>query len=141
MLHAHRLAVTRLCPLIVGFVLLSATSALATSTHRSPAVSASRLHDTSHAVLASEPRPRGRQSSSRRARCVVIVTRAGKHGKVATPCAAKKPKATGAKPGVRTSADSSAPASAPSVGAQVAVMGGALPTEALDLPGSEPVSP
>jgi Bacterial Ig-like domain (group 3) len=142
MLHAHRLAAVRICLLIVGFALLSATSALATSTHRSPTVSASRLHDTSHAALASEPRLHGRKSSSsRRARCVVIVTRAGKRRKVLRPCAVKKPKATGAKPSVQTSTNGSAADSAASVGAQIAVMGGALPTEALDLPGSEPGSP
>ncbi len=142
MLNAHRLSAVRICPLIVGFALLSATSALATSTHRPPTVSASRLHDTSHAGLASEAPPQGRKSSSsRRARCVVIVTRAGKRRKVVRPCAVKKPKATGAKPSVQTSANGSAPDSAASVGAQIAVMGGALPTEALDLPGSEPGSP
>jgi hypothetical protein len=142
MLNAHRLAAVRVCLLIFGFALLSATSALAASTHRSPTASASRLHDTSHAVLASEPRLEGRKSSSsRRARCVVIVTRAGKRRKVLRPCAVKKPKATGAKPSVQTSTNGSAPDSAASVGVQIAVMAGALPTEALDLPGSEPGSP
>ena len=142
MLHAHRLAAVRICLLIVGFALLSATSALATSIHRSPIVSASRLHDTSHAVLASAARLEGRKSSSsQRARCVVIVTRAGKRRKVVRPCAVKKPKATGAKPSVQTSTDGSAVVSAASVGAQIAVMSGAPPTEALDLPGSEPGSP
>jgi hypothetical protein len=137
MLHAHRLAAVRICLLIVGFALLSATSALATSTHRFPTVSASRLHDTSHAVPASEAHPQGGKSSpSRRARCVAIVTRAGKRRKVVVPCAVKKPKATGAKPSVRTSTDGSAADSAAPVGAQIAVIGGAPPTEALDLPGA-----
>jgi hypothetical protein len=142
MLHAHRLVAVRICLLIVGFALLSATSALATSTHRSPAASTSRLHDTSHAGLASEASLQARKSSSsRRTRCVVITTRAGRHRKAGTRCAAKKPKTTGAKPSVQTSANASAPDSAASVGAQTAVMGGALPTEALDVPGSAPGSP
>ncbi len=142
MLRAHRLAAVRIWSLIVGFALLSATSALATSTYRSPTVSTSRLHNTSHAVPASEAHPQGRKSpSSRRARCVVIVTRAGKRRRVVRPCAIKKPSATGAKPSVQTSTDGSAADSSASVGAQIAVIGGALPTEALDLPGSDSGSP
>ncbi|HTU77616.1 MAG TPA: Ig-like domain-containing protein, partial [Solirubrobacteraceae bacterium] len=137
MLRAHRLAAVRICLLIASFALLSATSALASSSHPSHTVSASRVHDASHVVLASHGRPKGRtSSSSRRARCVVIATRASKHHKAAKSCAANKPKATGTQPSV-AGADRPAPTSAVSVGAQIPVLGGPLPTEALEVPGLE----
>jgi hypothetical protein len=142
MLHAHRLAAVRICLVIASFALLSATSALATSTHPSHGVSASRLHETSHAVLASQAHLKGRKSSvSPRARCVVIAAGPGKHRKVGKPCAANKPKATGAKPSVPTDADGPALTSAASVRAQTPLTAGALPTEALEVPGAEPGPP
>jgi hypothetical protein len=142
MLRAHHLAAVRICLLITGFALLGATSALATSTHRPRAATASRLRDSSHAALASQARPPARKSSSPpRARCVVMATRARKHHKATTLCAAAKPKAVGAKPSRQPAANVSATTSAASAGPQASVMGGALPTEALEVPASEPGPP
>ena len=95
--RARRLAPVRTCLLIAGVALLSATSALAMRTHRSHGPSASRLHDTSHAVLASESRVSGRKSSSsRRARCVAAAHRRRRR-QADRSCAVRKRRVAGAR--------------------------------------------
>jgi hypothetical protein len=141
MLRAHRLVAVQICLLIVSGVLLSATSALATSTYRLDNTSPSHLHEPLHAGHASERRATGRKSPSSRPRKCIHAARASKHHQAGKPCTVKKSKATGSKPSAPTSADGSAPASATSVGAQTPVIGGAPPTEALEVPVSEPGPP
>lgn len=128
MLRVHRLVAVQICLLIVGVVLvvlLSVTSALATSTHRLNTSSPSRLHETFHAVRASERRLTGRKSSSSQPSKCVPAARASKRHEAVKRCAVEKSKAAGAKPSVRTGTDGSAPASVASVGAQAPVIGAA----------------
>jgi len=145
MLCAHRLRRFEFC---LGrlFRAVEPTSALSTSTHRSHAASSSRLHDTSHAVRASEQRDRQE--------VVVFATEQvhrhcgspGKHRKARKACPARslrrKDQAELSQAGGtehprrrRRTPEHSGP-----------VIGGPLPPEALDIersrrPAVEPIAP
>jgi hypothetical protein len=126
MLRAHRLPALRICLLIAGVVLLSA-SVLALTASADPFGVVAPYH--SHRTAA----PR---ASKRRAKCATAARRR-KHRKARKACAVKKPKTSGTKPSVARKRPSSSPAVA-LPGAQTPVSAGAPPPEA---PPVEPTPP
>ncbi len=133
MLPASRLPAVRICLLIVSVVLLSASAAPAAGAYPSRAAASSRSHKVSSRAW--KRRGRRRKSSSERRTECVKVARAGKHRKAGKSCAVTTKPAVAGKP------SGSGPSSVPAVaspGIQIPVIGGALPTEALEVPGSEP---
>jgi Bacterial Ig-like domain (group 3) len=137
MFRSHRLRAVRIYLLIAGFVLLSATSALATSTHRSHAGPASRLHDTSHTRASAQRGSGGRSSSARRGRCAAA--RGGERRRADRSCVAGKQRVAGARK--RPRANGPATPSVVSVGAQAPAIDGPPPAEALEVPGPETAPP
>jgi hypothetical protein len=124
--RAHHLPALRICLLIVGVVLLSA-SVLALTASADPFEVVAPYH--SHREASS-------RVSKARAKCATA-GRGRKHRKAHNGCAVKKPKTSGTKPSVARKRPSSPPAVA-SPGTQPPVAGGAPPAEALGVPGSEP---
>jgi hypothetical protein len=124
--RAHHLPALRICLLIVGVVLLSA-SVLALTASADPFGVVAPYH--SHRKASS-------RVSKARAKCATA-GRGRKHRKAHKACAVKMPKTSGTKPSVARKRPSSSPAVA-SPGTQPPVAGGPPPAEALGVPGSVP---
>jgi hypothetical protein len=146
MRRAHCLPAIRVCLLIVGVVLLSATTVtLAASAYTSRVATSSSLHKTASS-RASERRARSRKSSAaRRAKCVAAA-RGGKHRKAGTDrkagksCIFKKSKPRGTKPSVSRKRSGSEPSSSEPPGGSSSSPGEPT-TPSEPTPVSKPVAP
>ena len=99
MLRTHRLVAVRICLLIAGVALPSVITVPLAGADASSVTLASGLHVTSPALSAKRVTTGRKSSSSKKARCVVVV-RARMHHKAGKSCVVKKAKTSPGKPGV-----------------------------------------
>lgn len=138
--RAHRLPAIRICLLIAGVVLLSATAvAPAASAHPSRAATSSSLHKTASA-RASKRRARSKKSSSARRTKCVATARGGKHRKAGKSCVVKTSKTTGTKPSASRKRPGSGPSSPELPGGSSSSPGESTPPVE-PTPPLEPVAP